>query len=71
MTPQLGCAIRQRSDKPIEILLVSRLNNRFDSLCDVRIIKHLHPLQMRAVIKGRELHAQRKKWFAVMTNHNT
>jgi hypothetical protein len=44
---QLGSEVFKRSRQSIEILFVGGLNNGLDVLCDVRIIKHLLPQQMR------------------------
>ena len=63
-------AALKRTRQPIEVLLIGRLNHRFDRLSNVRIIKHLLPLQMRAVCNLGQLYREREKWLAIVTNHH-
>ncbi len=62
---------RKRLHQPIEVLLIGWLHNGFNSLRDVRIIKHLLPLQMRPVCNLGQLHSECEKWLAIVTNHHT
>jgi hypothetical protein len=59
--------VHQHTREPIKVLFVRWLNNRFNSLSNLRIIKHLLPLQMRASINCRQLHAQREGSSSVNT----
>ena len=63
--------LQKHTREPIKVLFVRWLNNRFDSLCNLRIIKHLLQQHMRAFCGFAQLYGERKKWLTVVTNHDT